>query len=826
MTDSTFKNQQLQLANDFVRQTGSNIFLTGKAGTGKTTFLHNLCKNTPKNFIVTAPTGVAAINAGGVTLHSFFQLPFGIYIPGTEAYERHNQKQFRFSKKKIKIIKSLDLLIIDEISMVRADLLDAVDATLRRHRRSEQPFGGVQLLMIGDLHQLSPVVKREEWHLLQQYYDSVYFFSSKALAQTEFIPIELNHIYRQSDAKFIEVLNKVRDNALDEDAVSLLNKRCIPDFSAKEFAGYITLTTHNQRAESINYDRLHGLKSPETCFAAKVSGEFPEQIYPTAKTLILKEGAQVMFIRNDSSTAQEKRYYNGKIGTIAKINHENIKVLCAGDSEEIIVETEEWENIQYKINEESKKIEEEVIGTFEQFPLKLAWAITIHKSQGLTFEHAIIDAQAAFAYGQVYVALSRCKSLEGMVLSSPLSSREVKTDKKVLLFDEECRKNPPTREMLEMAQVDYQQKLLFGCFDLGRLRGVLGRFLLIIRGNPRNLTLGGIATPDEIEKKSAEIFKVAENFCRQLNKLFIGKNLPEVDSQILERIGKASLWFNDKFTEVFGEIEQGFIFETDNSELRKKINRSLDNLRREIVIKRAGISSCANGFSPSDYLRALARAELDFKVAKTKQPVMSVYTESDIAHPEMFETLLKWREERAKEREVGDYQIMHQRILIQIVVFLPDSIVALQDIPGVGRKTIEKYGDDILKMVREYRLKKGIVAVDLPKTRKKMEDTGLDTKEISLQMFRKGMAVEEIAKERGLVNTTIEGHLAFFVEKGELEVGELLSVTQREEIEQAFNDNETDLLSDVKRSLNDVYSYGQLKMVLAYKKFQDSLVGG
>ncbi|MCI5208617.1 MAG: helicase, partial [Candidatus Electrothrix sp. ATG2] len=401
-------NHELELANDFVRYTDRDIFLTGKAGTGKTTFLHNLERDSAKRMIITAPTGVAAINAGGVTLHSFFQLPFGPFVPGSEAYERTQQHQFRFSREKKKIIRSLDLLVIDEISMVRADLLDAVDEALRHHRRNTLPFGGVQVLMIGDLHQLAPVAKRNEWQLLESHYASIYFFSSKVLTRTELVTIELQHIYRQSDADFIKLLNRVRNNQLDQTAVDALNRRYLPEFSPAEDDGYITLTTHNRSADTLNQKRLHELGSKEFRFAAEVSGDFPEHTYPAPADLRLKKGAQVMFVRNDP--AAEKRYYNGKIGRISKISNTEITVLCSDDEEEIAVKPLVWENIKYTLNQENSEIEEEVIGKFEQYPLKTAWAITIHKSQGLTFERAIIDAQAAFAHGQVYVGLSRCKT--------------------------------------------------------------------------------------------------------------------------------------------------------------------------------------------------------------------------------------------------------------------------------------------------------------------------------------------------------------------------------------------------------------------------------
>jgi len=366
MSSTIFTNHELQLAKDFVQYTGRNLFLTGKAGTGKTTFLHNLQKDTAKRMIITAPTGVAAINAGGVTLHSFFQLSFGPFVPGSEIYERNNQRQFRFSKEKKQIIQSLDLLVIDEISMVRADLLDAVDSALRRHRRNNQPFGGVQLLMIGDLYQLSPVAKQDDWQLLQQYYESAYFFSSNALAYTELITIELKHIYRQSDERFIKLLNRVRDNQLNESTLADLNRRYIPNFTPGKDQGYITLTTHNSSAESINQTRLQALEKKEHCFKAQISKDFPEHIFPTLAYLLLKEGAQVMFVRNDPSP--EKLYYNGKIGRVTRISSKNIGVICPGDTREIVVEPVIWENIKYTVNEETKEIQKDIIGKFEHTP--------------------------------------------------------------------------------------------------------------------------------------------------------------------------------------------------------------------------------------------------------------------------------------------------------------------------------------------------------------------------------------------------------------------------------------------------------------------------
>jgi GTPase SAR1 family protein len=701
MTYKLSQNHELNLAENFVHYTGSHIFLTGKAGTGKTTFLHKLKKNSAKRMIVTAPTGVAAINAGGVTLHSFFQLPFGPFIPGSEAHEQSRQRSFRFSKEKKRIIKSLDLLVIDEISMVRADLLDSVDAVLRRQRRKDQPFGGVQLLMIGDLHQLSPVAKQDEWRLLKQYYETVYFFSSHALDQTELVTVELKHIYRQSDARFIQLLNRVRENQLDAASIGELNQRYIENFTPEKDQGYITLTTHNRSADRINNGRLSALRGKECCFEAEVSGDFPEHTYPAPFTLVLKEGAQVMFLRNDNSF--EKRYYNGKIGQIKTISGRKICITCPGESEEIVVEAVEWENINYKVDEENKEIQEDIIGKFKQLPLKLAWAITIHKSQGLTFDKAVIDAKSAFAHGQVYVALSRCKTFEGMVLSSPIPSRGIATDESVLNFVERARQNLPSENRLQAAKVFYQQQLLLECFDFQLLHNRLNYFGRLLAGNSGLIQISGVSDMVRLlEMAEKQIFTVSEKFNQQLRTIFEKKSLPESDAYILDRIGKASGWFQDKFFFNFNDLVQKLQMETDNKELGKKIGNALNNLKQEILVKLAGIKSCEKGFSPPHYLRAISKAEVDFIPEKGKKSQTPLYRESDIEHPELFRHLMDWRSRKAKEQGLAHFQILHQRVLIQIVVNLPDNRTDLKKIKGVGKKTLKKYGEDILALVTGY----------------------------------------------------------------------------------------------------------------------------
>jgi len=823
-------NPELKLAREFVEYTGHHIFLTGKAGTGKTTFLHNLKDNTAKRMIVTAPTGVAAINAGGVTLHSFFQLPFGPFIPGSEAHERNRQGSFRFSKLKKQIIRNLDLLVIDEISMVRADLLDAVDAVLRQHRRNDLPFGGVQLLMIGDLHQLSPVAKQDEWQLLQEYYSSVYFFASHALARTEWLTIELKRIYRQSDPRFIELLNRVRDNRLDAAALGELNQRYIENYSPPEDQGYITLTTHNSRADAINKNRLAALPGKEYCFDASVSGDFPEYLYPTSGTLTLKQHAQVMFLRNDPSP--DKRYFNGKIGKIKAISNQKIHVVCHGESEEIEVETVEWENISYTVNDETKEIQEEIIGKFSQFPLKLAWAITIHKSQGLTFDKAVIDARSAFTHGQVYVALSRCKTFEGMVFSSPVPAHGIETDAAIIDFAETACRNPPSEERLQASKMAHQQQLLLSCFDFQQVANRFNYLIRLLQKNARVIQISGLADLDRLQGMAGKsIFTVSEKFKHQLRTLFSDNRLPESDAVILERINKASTWFQDQFSVVFDDLLKKLRVDTDNKELGRQIDNVLDGLKQEIAVKRAGIRSLENGFSPPDYLRAISSAGIDF-TAPEKEPSSQapVYSASDIEHPELFTILKAWRDHKADETNVARFQILHQRILIQIAVGLPDTITDLKKIKGIGKKSIQKYGEEIVSLVAAYRKKYGIDQVILPEPKELTDEKpshkkpapDRDTRRISFEMFQKGLAISRIAEERGMVESTIQGHLCFFIENGELAIDRLISPEKQKTIEAALVRKAGNALKEVKDLLGDAFSYGDIRMVMAHQKYSAS----
>jgi hypothetical protein len=608
MTQPVPPNPQLQLAQAFVHSTGQSVFLTGKAGTGKTTFLQTLKQDCPKRMIVTAPTGVAAINAGGVTLHSFFQLPFGPFVPGGEA--ERQAASHRLSRQKRDILQSLDLLVIDEISMVRCDLLDAVDFVLRRQRRSDLPFGGVQLLMIGDLHQLAPVVRDDDWAILRDFYASGYFFSSRALQTLAVVPVALEHIYRQSDADFIALLNRVRDSRMDEATLAQLNARHVPGFRPDDAEGWITLTTHNRSADRINQARLDALAAKPHRFTAQIEGDYPAQNYPTAETLTLKQGAQVMFVRNDS--AADRRWFNGKIGTVIGLARERIVVRCPGDAADIEVEPVTWENIQYRIDKDSKEITQEVIGTFTQYPLRLAWAITIHKSQGLTFERAIIDAGAAFSPGQVYVALSRCKTFEGLVLSAPIPRRVIMTDQRVAHYVGEATRHPPTTDQLALARISYQQRLLQDCWDFEQLGARLRRLLGDLRKHRKVIDVNGIDAIDALERQTLqEVVAVGGKFRRELLALFRPDRVPEDDAHVQVRVQKAAAYFDAKLHEGLIPWLEAFSCHSNNKALALSLRQAEAELRRALSIKTACIESCRQGFSTAAYLNAVAKARLD-----------------------------------------------------------------------------------------------------------------------------------------------------------------------------------------------------------------------
>ncbi|MDR0988029.1 MAG: AAA family ATPase [Prevotellaceae bacterium] len=707
-------NPELLRARGLIENTGANLFLTGKAGTGKTTFLRALQEESPKRMIVTAPTGVAARNAGGLTLHSFFQLPFSPHLPGTLAAGSPSG-HYRFSKEKINLLRSIDLLVIDEISMVRADLLDAVDEVLRRYRDRYAPFGGVQLLLIGDLGQLAPVVKEEEWALLGTAYATPYFFSSHALQESVYHTIELTHVYRQRDSRFLHLLNAIRENRCDAAMLAELNRRYLPDFHPPRGEGYIRLVTHNHQAQRINEGELEQLHAPAGIYRATVSGTFPAYLYPTDEVLTLKRGAQVMFVKNDSSG--EHSYYNGLIGEVTALSPGGIEVTCRETGQIITLHEEEWQNVRYALDAATGEIRQEVEGLFKQYPLKLAWAVTIHKAQGLTFEHAVIDAGHSFAHGQTYVALSRCRTLEGLVLSAPLKAEAIINDPAVEGYIDAQRANGVDEARYVQLQQDYLQEQLTALFNFRPLSGQLGRFLRLLdeylfRLYPHLLE----AYHSELPRVRTRLVDVGDTFARHFPGL-IAAAVEQTGREVLqERVRAGAAYFAAELQPLV-ELRNASDVETDNKEVRKRIAAVSDELDRLLAVRVALLDYVGqHGFHLAEYLRqkALLTLKADQPRKKSrKQPAASSSSSSrrrakadvgsDILHPELFEDLRLWRARKAADQGVPPYVILHQVTMIGICNLQPASKEQLLLIPYFGPKRVEQFGDELLAIVSRHR---------------------------------------------------------------------------------------------------------------------------
>ncbi|PHR71935.1 MAG: helicase [Lutibacter sp.] len=809
------KNPELELALNFVEKTDRNIFLTGKAGTGKTTFLHKIKTESNKRLVVVAPTGVAAINAKGVTIHSFFQMPFGPIIPGIE-----KKSKFKFSKIKIDIIRSLDLLIIDEISMVRADLLDGIDQVLRRYKNRTKVFGGVQVLMIGDLQQLAPVVKPYEWQMLSAHYKTMYFFSSHAFQEANTISIELKQIYRQADQNFIKILNEVRNDKLSKESAETLNECFQPEFVPKKDDGYITLTTHNNRANTINEKELNKISLNQKYYSAIVKGKFNEHAYPTKDKLALKVGAQVMFIKNDSSF--EKRYYNGKIGTITLLEKEKVWVKCKDDDEIIETTPEIWENVSYLINPDTKEIKEEIAGSFAQIPLRLAWAITIHKSQGLTFEKAIIDAEASFAHGQTYVALSRCKSLEGIVLKTKITSNAIINDIKVVAFTDEVEENLPTKKDLSDSQKKYQLNLIDDLFSYQVFLYPTQRLIKIYYENKTSFR-GNIIEPlNQIKDDGiVKLMQVATTFKNQLSNLSIDVENPEDDKTVQERIHKGIHYFIEHTLEQIKKPFDDITFSTDNQAVKKDFAKQIENFDDLLTTKLTCLWGLSKGFSTSKYLELRAKAVLEKteteipakKKGKKREEVVST------DHPILFEKLRALRKELSDKNNCPAFQIFTQITLFEMCAYFPKTPRELNAINGMGKIRVEKYGKEILATINKYvseneTIKKEVVYVDKP-TSKDTKPKKISTKQHSLNLFKSGKPVEEIAKERGLVESTIEGHLMHFIPTGEIKTTDIISVKKYEKLKKIIQKTKFEGLTELNNKLENKFTYTELRLVVA-----------
>lgn len=731
----------------FINTTSSNIFITGKAGTGKTTFLKNLFGKTHKTFLIVAPTGIAALNAGGVTIHSQFLLPHGMFIPerGSSDFTMRGNyftsdmlaRKHPLNSARKQVLRTIDLLVIDEVSMLRADLLDAINYRLKAARGNfRESFGGVQLLLIGDLFQLPPVVKREEEEFLQHYYPSPWFYDAGGLRDEGFVYIELDKVFRQQDESFISILNNLRNNAPSPSDIDVLNKHYRSPEEIDSLQEVITLTTHNYKADSLNLRALQELDGPSFSFEAEVKGDFPESMYPVQQRLELKAGAQIMFVKNDT---ENKAYFNGKLAIVRSVTSKEIIVKMAGEENDYTLRKETWQNKKYTINDDTRELDEDVIGSFEQYPVKLAWAITIHKSQGLTFDRAIIDVGQAFADGQVYVALSRLRSLDGLILRTRINPGVVSTNKNIAEFSEKHNRPGSLAETLQIQQAHYVNQLLVKTFDFD---GLLKEIRYVQKGQPEvagfnEATMKPLLQQlaESIENEKANTYKFRSQLEEKLKSKAIGS--------LLDRVNKGSAYYKIFFSENLRKLLQHIAAMKHHKRVKTYVNH-LNDLDQSISKKIEEI----------DKASLLVESILLGKV----QPDFSSLAEA-----------------RAKERN--------------------NMVSEIERVVGVAAKPLKK---------KKPKDKSG-------KTDKR------STHVISLDLFKSGLNVAQIAKERGLVVSTIEGHLAKAVQEGQLDIAAFMKESDVERIENALQEMPTGFTSkDLFVSLNGDYSYGQLRAVMAH----------
>lgn len=700
-------NAELRTAWEFVEKTGKSVFLTGKAGTGKTTFLKKVVAESKKRVVVVAPTGIAAINAGGVTIHSFFQLPLHPFIPGMKI-----ESKFAFSKEKRSIIKTIDILVIDEVSMVRSDLMDAIDSVLRRFRNRYKPFGGVQLLLIGDLQQLSPVVTDEDVQFLSQYYPSPYFFGSRALSQVDYVTIELKEVYRQQDLEFISILNSVRSGHPSADVIRALNSRYDPHFSPAADEGYIRLTTHNQIADDYNARQLSLIDEPLHSFDAEISGSFPESSYPIDFRLELKAGAQVMFVKNDPSS--EKRYYNGKIGVITDFYEEYILVQCPGDEEKIAVEPLEWENSRYVINEQTQELDSEVLGIFRQYPLRLAWAITIHKSQGLTFDKAIIDAASSFASGQVYVALSRCRTLDGMVLATPLRQDSVITDLRVEDYIE-GQEAAAARSLsrLDSIKEEYYKELLGELFDFKELASLQKRMLGVSVDFPSGSVVGLAQKHNDIlNALNGEVLPLGLKW----QKLIAQKPFEEIiDEGFSQRIRNGCAYFLEHLDAAYGDfLEKTKVIKAENKELVKRYGNIWNDLDFELKVIRLLMKSMSlQTFTTETYLRERQKAVYDaadivpksLKTPKKAAKASPVKTGKDKKEDTKVTTFKLYKQGRSIKEISKERDLTQQTVVKHLAHYVAKGMIAVDELVSDSK------ADAVREVIESVGTAKGLAAI-------------------------------------------------------------------------------------------------------------------
>lgn len=756
-TNLTFQDNLSAFVEQFINQTNHNIFLTGKAGTGKTTLLKKIMDTTHKRAVIVAPTGIAALNAGGVTIHSFFQLPFGGFIPDFNfnqhipeyvKFENKNTLRYHFkmNAQRIAILRNLELLIIDEVSMLRSDLLDAIDWTLRNIRDINEPFGGVQVLFIGDLFQLPPVAKNEEWSVLRSYYQGIFFFHAHVIHQKPPIVIELSKIYRQENDEFIRILNNLRNNKVTDEDLAVLKDKVKPDFKPKKEDGYITLTTHNKSADQINTRELKALESEPKIFNAEITGDFPEHLYPVDENLELKVGAQVMFIKNDIST--EKEYYNGKMGRIVELEDDEIRVNFPEEKKTISVDRYEWNNLKYALNPATGEVEEEVLGTFVHYPLKLAWAITVHKSQGLTFDKAIIDVSKVFLPGQAYVALSRLRSLDGLVLLNPINSNGLSNDASVVQYTSLKADAEVLDNQLNRGTLDFLHAELIKAFDWVDLMN---------KWNSHQVTYAKSGSKSIKGKNSAWVVSqvaklegtldAARKFRAQLNRLFKQED-PDIDF-IYERIKAAHDYFF----------------------------KPLDSLVYSTLKKMAELQQVRNTKQYNEELE-----ELDIFNTETVLRLKKILL--------LTEAIYNGRE-------------------------LNKDIVWTDEIRNYKLAKVALIKDEIRQEKAAFDFDTDFIHIQTKKERSKKRKKKLSTYDETLEMIREGLTVGDIARKRQLSEKTIYGHCARLISQEKIDLKDVMEAERINELYDLFEEYNGMSLTPLKEQVGDKFTWEELKLYRA-----------
>ncbi len=745
-------NQVIQ----FINQTRQNVFLTGNAGTGKTTLVNHIVKNTFKKHVVVAPTGIAALNANGVTIHSMFQLPFACFVPDKNPpahllsdikIENKNTlgRHFRFNATKLQVIQEMELLIIDEVSMLRPDVLDAMDFMMQRIRRNYLPFGGVQVLFVGDLMQLPPVINREEWQVLNHYYAGKFFFHAKVLEQQQPLYIELDKIYRQQDRLFIDILNQLRHNKLEERYKEILNQKYIPNFDLHHNQGYITLTTHNRNADQINQDALGRLSSNAFTYSAEITGEFPPHIYPVEEKLVLKVGAQVMFIKNDISPS--KQFFNGKTGVVKKLSEEEILVHFPEEDKTIEVEPYEWENIKYSLNEITKEIEEEPIGTFVQYPIKLAWAITVHKSQGLTFEKAALDVRDAFVSGQLYVAFSRLTSIDGLVLLTPFQVQNFDSHTDVFAFASNKKDYQTNEQTLFKAKEIFAKTFFLEAYNWKKTKSFwhnhLNTYQEEVERSFKSLSLKEMR---ELYQSFVAVNELAEKFINQLERSF---QHATVDfAYLYKRTQDALNYFLPLLREINLKLKIKLIHTQKQKRAKQFYNELLD----------------------LDY-QLLSVIEQLFRVQKFAE---CLHLQKEINKEGLTSQDFSEYHTQLKKDAISTYHAQNLSTVAQ-----PDEEIILE------KKTKQK--QDKTQKVTTY------------------EETFL--------LYSQDMSIEAIAEARKLSVGTIQGHFAKLISSDKIKIEAVLSPEKIERLKEVFSKAEKDApLALIKEKTGDEFSWGELKI--------------